>query len=358
MKKLHAKFKYREYDFLYGSGLINKTAILLTGLKVDKNVLIVSEKIIKKLHGAKLETSLKKSGYKYSWHLVKGGDNKTLAEISKIYSACDKQKITRNSVIIAFGGGLVQDLACYSSATYKRGINFVQIPTTLLIQADVNIGGCAVDLPEGKSMIGTFYQPILVIQDTDLVKSLPESIYIDGIAEIVKYAITNNFIDQLEKDFPKLLNRTPKIIEKYNYLSNKIKTDLTQQDETDSADIRIKIDLGHTFSHAIEAEMEYKISHGKALSIGLCAASMLSAKKLNFPMKKVEQITNLLAKAGLPVSLPQGLRLESLLSHIKKDKKYRNNKSVFILIKNLGKLEISDKISEQDVKNPLKQITQ
>jgi len=350
MKKLKANFQDRSYDIFYQLGLIDKTGTLIKPLKTDKKVVIVSEANIKKLFGSKLEKSLKQSGFKFSWVLLRGGQEKTLAEIERLYHLFAKQNLSRHSVVISLGGGSVQDLACFAAATFKRGLKLVQIPTTLLISSDVSIGGCAVDLPEGKSLVGTFYQPVLVIQDVALLKGLPDIIYRDGLAEIIKYSINAGFFDQLEKDFVKLIKRDLKVVEKYVYLSNKIKKELTEQDERDCHDIRIQVDLGHTISHALEAIMNYKISHGQALGIGLRGAVLLSEMSGGLSKTKRERVEKLIVDSGLPYTLPKGVTYAELIKHIKKDKKCYGNKLVFILIKDFGLLTITHKVHENMVK--------
>jgi len=325
-------------------------------IKTDNLAVIVSDSFLKKTYGQKIERSLKAAGFKFTWFLVSSGGEKSLSEVERLYHHFVKYKSSRRSAVISLGGGLVQDLSCYASATYKRGLKLVQIPTTLLIQADTNLGGCAVDLPEGKSLVGAFYQPSLVIQDVELLQNLPEVIYQDGLAEIIKYAINADFFDQLEKDFDKLLKKNLSTVEKYVYLSNKIKLNLTERDEHDCRDIRIQIDLGHTFSHALETVTGYRLSHGQALAIGLRAAVIMSQKRGLLSVSKRERIEKLLSATNLPMSVPKTVRFASLMSHIKTDKKCYDNKLVFVLIKDFGRLIVVDNVTVNEVKNVLNQL--
>jgi 3-dehydroquinate synthase len=307
--------------------------------QINKNLLIISHPEIKKLYGSKLEKFLTHAGCTVSWTLIPAGEkHKNLEILNKLYDACASKKIDKNSCLVAFGGGVVQDMVCYLAATYKRGVPYVQIPTTLLAQADIGIGGCAIDHSAGKSLIGAFYQPKWVYSDIKLVKSLSDEEYANGIAEIInKVGCLDGKIEELEKNLAQIKERNYAVLEDYVMKSVIIKKAIIMQDETGTKGPRLFLDWGHTITYALEKALDYEISHGQALGIGMYGAALLSHQEGYLEKEKVERLKRLIQSAGLPTRLPKEIDIENLIELMKLDQKVVGGNIRFVLLRDFGK---------------------
>ena len=266
--------------------------------------------------------------------LPAGEEHKRLASVERIYHDMLDSGLTRSDLVIAIGGGVTGDVAGFAAATFLRGIPLCQIPTTLLAQVDSSVGGkTAVDLPEGKNLVGTFYQPRLVLIDPSVLRSLPDAIFADGMAEVVKYGCIKNcgILDMIR------MPRYRDNIEELIYECVKIKRDVVEVDEHDNG-LRMILNFGHTIGHAVEKIGGYTThTHGQAVAIGMVAA-MKVAQQLGAHNDLDEYLTSLLHEIGLPTELPYAK--EDIFRALLSDKKKLGDTVNFILVRSLGRAEI------------------
>ena len=263
------------YDIIIGDGLLDKAGELCKETLGGHTVAIVSDDTVDSLYGERLEASLKAAGYAPIKFVIPHGEaSKSMENLSSLLGFLAKNRITRSDFLIALGGGVVGDLTGFAAAVYLRGIKFVQIPTTLLAAVDSSVGGkTAVNIPEGKNLVGAFHQPSLVICDYTTLETLSADIFADGCAEVIKYGIIND-----KALFEKLKSPIKPQIEDIiaNCVANK--RDIVNLDERDNG-VRRLLNLGHTVGHAIEICSELKIFHGSAVAIGTCIVARASYKQ-------------------------------------------------------------------------------
>ncbi|HPM42518.1 MAG TPA: 3-dehydroquinate synthase, partial [Candidatus Omnitrophota bacterium] len=260
--------------------------------------------------------------------------------------------------IIALGGGVAGDLAGFLASVYKRGVPYVQIPTTLLAQVDSSIGGkVALDLPVAKNMVGSFYQPRMVISDTDVLKTLPRRQLANGMAEIIKYGIIKDpgLFTYLEKNYRRVLSADPRALEYVIGRSAAIKAAIVSKDEYDTTGLRAILNYGHTIGHAVEATSGYsgRYSHGEAVAVGMICAARISHILGMLNEKTLTRITALIKNCGLPTSL-KGVSLPAIVKASRHDKKFVNKKTRLVLPKAIGKVKIVEGVPEDIIVEALK----
>jgi 3-dehydroquinate synthase len=244
----------------------------------------------------------------------------------------------RTSALIALGGGVVGDMTGFIASTYMRGISYIQMPTTLLSQVDSSIGGkTAIDLPTGKNLMGSFHQPKAVFIDLSFLQTLPEREFKSGLAEIVKCGIIDDpaLFEVLESGAEKIARRDMDFLEKIIARTCQIKKGMVEMDEKDKG-LRRFLNFGHTIGHALEAESEYRLSHGESVSVGMIAAALLSERMNYLPPLERERIAAAVAGLGLPHQVPPDSSTEGILSRLKVDKKKSGERVNFVLLKRLG----------------------
>ena len=289
----------RSYDVLIGSGLLDTLGSHVAAMKKTKKVCIVSETNVWPLYGTRAAKSLTDAGLEVTEFVFPAGEQFKNAAVylDLLYFLADHQ-ITRTDLIVALGGGVVGDLAGFAAATYMRGIPFIQIPTTLLAMVDSSVGGkTAIDLPVGKNLVGAFYQPVLVLCDTDCLNTLPEDIFRDGCAEVIKYGVLYDPVlfahlaeNALDFDRKMVITRCVEL-----------KRDVVAEDEFDTG-ARMKLNLGHTIGHGAEAQSHFEISHGKGVAIGMAIVSRAGAAWGICDSCTRDAILDILGKFGLPLS--------------------------------------------------------
>ena len=276
---------------------------------------------------------------------IQGGDQtKNIEELNKIIEKVLAHKIDRQSVIIAFGGGVVGDIAGFASSILLRGINFIQVPSTLLSQVDSSVGGkTGINSKIGKNLIGSFHQPLAVLADINILRTLSEREFRAGFAEVIKYGLIKDFtfFNWLTKEHENILNHDKDKLQTIVTKSCQIKAEIIKNDEKEGAE-RALLNLGHTFAHAIESFGNYdgRIIHGEAVSIGICLAFKLS-NKLNFcPIDDTQKVINFFQKSKLPTSLHDikslSISTSGMIEKFKFDKKNKQNELTFILNKKIG----------------------
>jgi 3-dehydroquinate synthase len=282
--------------------------------------------------------------------LPDGEAHKTIASFELVMSKLLSMPASRNACIVALGGGVIGDLSGFVAACYQRGIDFVQIPTTLLSQVDSSVGGkTAVNHPLGKNMIGAFYQPQAVYIDTNTLDTLAEREFAAGMAEVIKYGIIYDaaFFTYLENNIERILAKDQEVLSHMIARCCQIKADIVALDEREQ-NIRALLNLGHTFGHAIEAEQGYgNWLHGEAVAAGMVIASELAMQRGDINLTDVERITALIKAFSLPIAGPETMSAQSYIVHMLRDKKALNNRMRFVLPTSIGSAQVVSDVTEQ-----------
>lgn len=325
----------RSYDIKIGSGLLSTLGQEAAALGKAQSVCIVSETNVYPLHGKTAEESLKNAGFRVVSYVFPAGEaSKNGENFLKLLNFLAENQLTRSDLIVALGGGVVGDLAGFAASAYRRGIRFIQVPTTLLSAVDSSVGGkTAIDLPTGKNMAGAFYQPSLVLCDTDTLNTLPEEIFRDGCAEVIKYGVIydRSFFDYLAE--ASILFDREKVIKR----CVELKRDVVMEDEFDTG-ARMKLNLGHTVGHGVEAKSEFTLSHGKSVAIGMAIVSRSAMKAGLLKNEECDRILSTLAAFGLPVSTAYSAN--DLAALALSDKKRSGGSVSLIIPREIGICEI------------------
>lgn len=306
-----------------------------------RNPMIVTDENVAKLYAEKITASIRDADMESNLLSVPAGEgHKTLETVNQIWHACLHAGMARKSTVIAFGGGVIGDIAGFAASTYMRGLNWVCVPTTLLAMVDASLGGkTGFDLPDGKNLIGSFYPPKLVLADPQTLKSLPERELKSGLAEVVKHGIISD---------PQLFSLCARGLDwvKYNLMAvvkpaMAVKITIIEDDPYERG-LRAALNLGHTVGHAVEIVSGFRLRHGEAVSIGMVAEAKL-AERLTVAGKGLsEAIRETLSKLGLPVDIPKELPREQLLRAMRMDKKKSNGMIRFALPVEIGKVDLID----------------
>ncbi len=354
MKMLQVDLGHRSYPIYIGSGLIQQSDILKPFIQGKTTVTVsnttVAPLYLEKAHQLVLEKSntdiILPDGEKY----------KNLQVLEQIYTEMLQAHCDRKTTLLALGGGVVGDMSGFAAATYQRGINFIQIPTTLLSMVDSSVGGkTGVNHPLGKNMIGAFHQPQCVIIDTETLNTLDDRQLSAGIAEVIKYGYINDieFIHWLDKNMEKLLKRDPEALAYAIYRSCQHKAKIVAADEKEAGQ-RALLNLGHTFGHAIETGMGYgKWLHGEAISAGMVMAAELSKAHGWIDAADVKSIRALLQKARLPTDPPKEIDADRFRQLMSIDKKVQDGVLHLVLMKSLGKSVIVSDFEQQALQEVL-----
>ena len=319
----------KAYDIKIGSGLLDTLGTEAAILGKAKKIAIVSETNVYPLYGKQAEKSLNDAGFSVvSFVFPAGEESKCAATYLALLNFLAENKLTRTDLIVALGGGVVGDLAGFAAATYLRGIRFIQIPTTLLAAVDSSVGGkTAIDLPAGKNLVGAFWQPSLVLCDTDTLNTLPRDVFIDGCAEVIKYGIL------YDESFFSSLEATGADFDRGSVIARcvEMKRDVVIEDEFDTG-MRMKLNLGHTIGHGVEASSDFSLSHGKSVAIGMAIVSRASQCPDN------GRIIGILEQFGLPTTTQTSA--ETLLNYALSDKKRSGGTVNLIIPRTIGNCEI------------------
>jgi len=358
MNKIRVELGERSYTIAAGSGILKDIGKSLERFDFSKKAAIISNPTVFGLYGRTLAASLTGSGFEIIEIILPDGEEyKNLSSIEKIYEELLKKRFDRRSVMIALGGGVIGDITGFAASTYMRGIDFIQVPTTLLAQVDSSVGGkTGVNHALGKNMIGTFWQPRLVWVDISTLHSLSRRNFLAGIAEIIKYGIIwdSAFFDFLEKKRETILSLNPDDISYIIERSCEIKADVVSRDERE-AGLRAILNFGHTIGHAIETATGYTaFLHGEAVAIGMHVESMIAREAGLIGSDEVSRIKHLLKTFGLPTEIPAGINIATLFGAMQLDKKTVAGDVKFILPEQIGKVRIQGNISEQVVQQAIK----
>lgn len=361
---LHVNLGDQSYDICIGQNILNTTASLIAPLLPLKKVIIVTDDNVSKLHLEALEKSLASENIEYNSIILPAGEKtKCLTELEKLTNTILATKPERKLTLLAFGGGVIGDITGFAASIILRGIPFIQIPTTLLSQVDSSVGGkTGINTSYGKNLIGSFYQPKMVIADMQLLNTLSNREYAAGYAEVVKYGLINNydFFKWLDENIERINAKDTSTLAKAVEISCQTKSDIVAQDEKE-AGVRALLNLGHTFGHALEAECHYNgtLIHGEAVAVGMLMAFQFSYRIGICSKDDVIYVEQHLKKANLPTTIydiKDSWCPDALLKHMYQDKKVANGKLVFILVKGIGKAFIAKDIAESTMYEFLKEI--
>ncbi len=346
----------RSYSIYIDKGLLINCGNRLKNIKTDKKIFIITNHIINKFYGDTLKNSLKDAGFNiYFTEIPDGEEYKTIKTAVEIYDRLLDIKMERGSALIALGGGVIGDITGFVAATYLRGVPYIQIPTTLLAQVDSSIGGkTAVNHPKGKNLIGAFYQPRGVFIDIDTLKTLPKEEILCGVAEIIKYGIIRDrdFFEYLERNIERLINLNEDVLIHSIKRSCETKADVISKDEMETG-LRAILNFGHTIGHAIESLTGYKkYRHGEAVAIGMVYAARLSLETGLCSDEDYKRVFNLIRVAGLPTAI-SGLDADSIIDSLYLDKKVKEEKVRFVLMKKIGSVEIQGDIPNELIRKVL-----
>ena len=354
-KELQVKSASADYPIYIGAGILENLSDYLAPMAHQRKI-IVSDDNVAELY---LDAVCNYANIPQQDTIVfpHGENSKSLRTCESVYQKLLEKEITRDSVLIALGGGVVGDLTGFVAATYLRGIDYVQLPTSLLAQVDSAVGGkTAVNHHIGKNMIGAFHHPKVVISDTETLKTLPQREYISAFAEIIKYGLILDeaFFTWLETNINALQEYDERTLAYAISESCRIKAQVVSADEFERSGQRALLNLGHTFGHAIESCLGYgEWLHGEAVGYGMILAVEFSLKKQLIDEQVARRMRNLIERAGLPNALPSSISLECLLRTMRIDKKNSQARQRLILLKGIGCAFIDDTWSPQDIKKTL-----
>ncbi len=333
MKSINVKTS-RPYEVIIERGSINKCGEYISKITASRKAVVITDDIVGGLYGDTVLNSLKNSGFECSMFAFHNGEqSKCLSVFGEIVDYLCKAGITRSDIIIALGGGVVGDITGFAAASYLRGVDFVQIPTTLLSQVDSSVGGkTAIDITGGKNLVGAFKQPALVLCDSDTLKSLPSETLADGMAEVIKYGMIkdSSFFELLEKHD---LDSVDEIMDEIVYTCVDIKREVVEHDEFDKGE-RMILNFGHTLGHALESWHNYTdFTHGMGVAAGMCIITDKLA-----PADVAERLRKCVESYKLPTGtdIPMG----ELLPFCSKDKKREYGEISYIICKTIGKADI------------------
>lgn len=350
MKELIVDLADRSYPIYIGSNLFSQTELINKHV-CGNSAIIVSNDVVAPLYlkqtqamisASRVETVILPDGEKY----------KNLNTLNSIYDALLSNKLDRNTTIIALGGGVIGDMAGFAAASYQRGVNLIQIPTTLLSQVDSSVGGkTAVNHALGKNMIGAFYQPSAVIADTDTLNTLPDRELSSGIAEVIKYGLIDDydFFCWLQKNISLLLDRDQGALSYAIEISCQSKARVVAADEKEQGQ-RALLNLGHTFGHAIETGMGYgEWLHGEAIATGMVMAAKMSSILGWLNDSDVKQIEQLVRDANLPISAPDTINADQFIDLMSVDKKVIDGVLRLVLLKGIGDAIVSSDYKQEQL---------
>jgi 3-dehydroquinate synthase len=339
----------RSYPIHIGAGILPRVGKWLAATIPGRRALIVTQPNIDELYGAAVRDGLAAAGFEVATHHVPQGESsKCVAEFMRIQDALFAFGADRATAVVALGGGVIGDLAGFAASAYMRGVPYVQVPTTLLSQVDSSVGGkTAINHPGAKNIIGAFYQPVMVVADTDTLRTLEHRELLTGFAEVVKYGVIwdAGLFARLERDLDAILALDPAALVPVIHRCCEIKAEVVAEDEREGG-LRAILNFGHTFGHAVEALSGYgTVLHGEAVAMGMAAAARLAERLGLCPGEVPTRLHALLGRAGLPTDYPT-LPKDGFLTTIGHDKKAVAGRPRYVLPTAIGRVEIRADVDE------------
>ena len=337
------------YEIYIGHNILDRIGLVIAKSNSAHRYIVITDSNVYALHGEKFLAVLRNMGISVDLIEFPAGENsKNVDSILTIVKKLIDLGVDRSSALIALGGGVTGDITGFIASIYMRSIPCIQIPTSLLAQVDSSIGGkTGIDLPEGKNLLGTFFQPSMVFIDLQFLNTLPDGEFNNGLSEIVKYGIIDDIelFNLLERETDVIKKRDLDLLETIVGRSCKIKKGIVEIDERDMGVRRI-LNFGHTIGHAVEAESGYKISHGNAISVGMIASARISEKLKHLSSGDRDRIEHLVRSIDLLDHIPESISTEGILSKIRTDKKKRGDTIHFVLLKKIGVPFINGSVEE------------
>lgn len=357
IETLDIQLPHKHYPIIIGQGLL-KDAARLRQFVMGQQVFVVTNETIAPLYLEQVKAAF--AGLQCDSLVLPDGEAfKDQAHLTLIYDELLRCHHHRDTTLVALGGGVIGDLTGFAAATYQRGTGFIQLPTSLLAQVDASVGGkTAINHPQGKNMIGSFYQPDAVLIDLDTLQTLPLREFRAGLAEVIKYGLLVNgaFLTRLDLALQDgLSDNKSSLLPQIIYDCCQIKANIVQQDEREAGN-RALLNLGHTIGHALEAQTQYqRWLHGEAVAIGLYCAALLSHELNGLNEASVRRVERMLKQAKLPTNIPQSIDQDELLRFIGQDKKIKNNQLRFILMRAIGDCYLDNQVTETILRTVLQQ---
>jgi len=336
------------YGIFVGEGLLDRMDLIADIRGEADRCVVVSDSNVSRLYGERLRKNLAKDGLPVDLVVIPAGEqSKSMATVLDVASRLMALNASRKSLLVALGGGVVGDLTGFTASIFKRSVPYVQIATSLVAQVDSSVGGkTGVDLPEGKNLLGTFYQPRAVVIDLKCLETLPERDMKNGLAEIIKYGMISDgaMFETLEREKDAVTARDPDLMQYLVERSCRIKADIVEKDEKEGGLRRI-LNFGHTVGHAVEAASGYTLSHGEAVAVGTVAAARISERLEHLDKDSCARIVNVLRQYGLPVNVPPDLATGKILGFLAGDKKAVGSQLHFVLVKGIGHPFVTAEVS-------------
>jgi 3-dehydroquinate synthase len=356
--KVHVALGERSYDIAIGRGQLSSLGQKISALRPGARAAIVTDETVARHHLAATQAALAAAGVESTSVTVPAGESsKSFPRLETVCEALIAARIERADLVVALGGGVVGDLAGFAAAVVRRGLDYVQVPTTLLAQVDSSVGGkTAIDSRHGKNLIGAFHQPVLVVADTALLDTLPAREFRAGYAEVAKYGLLGDaaFFAWLEANWQDMFAGGP-AREHAIAVSCRMKADIVGRDERETGE-RALLNLGHTFGHAFEAAAGFsgRLLHGEAIALGMALAFEFSARRALLPRTEAERVIRHLAAVGLPTrvsEVPGGAPdADRLMDLIAQDKKVKRGKLTFILVRGIGASFVAPAVDASEVR--------
>lgn len=354
VKTIKVDLESRSYDIVIGHNILENLPAKINQLATYSKIFVITDENVAKFHLDNFSRTLGKAGLKH--HVLTLNPGEKTKDFNNLEDLCEKILeigADRKTLLIAFGGGVIGDLCGFVASILLRGVDFIQIPTTLLAAVDSSVGGkTAINSKHGKNLIGSFYQPRLVFCDLQFLDSLPKREFLSGYAEVIKYGLIcdGKFFEFLKNNSGRILNKDAEALKYIIAKSCEIKAEVVSKDEKES-NLRAILNFGHTFGHVFEAEINYsdELHHGEAVALGMALAAKMSVKLGFLKSSQAEEIINYLKSVELPTS-PKDIRSnwdeKHLIEHLYKDKKVENKHLTFILLDDIGSCLIKKDVSE------------
>lgn len=350
MEKLFVDLGENSYEILLTDSFSSLTKAL-EDINAPKKLLVVTDSNVQKLYADEVNGLLLQNGYDSDVYVLEAGEeNKNMDSILGICKACIDHEMDRKSMIVALGGGVVGDMAGFAAAIYMRGIDFVQIPTTLLSQSDSSVGGkTGIDFMNSKNILGAFHQPKLVYINVGTLKTLPKEQFVSGMGEVIKHGIIRNadFFDYLEENSDKIKTLESETLIKMDKINCSVKADVVEQDEKENG-LRAILNFGHTIGHAVESAYNFKMTHGECVGIGMVGASYIAYKRGIIETENLNRIENILRLYDfkIRVKLPEK---EEVFAFMQKDKKKVGGKLKFVLPVKIGEVTQKTDVTKEEI---------
>ena len=361
MKIISVSLKNNSYKIVVGHHILPQLGRTLQKFVLGKEALVITNPLVRKLWGKRVEESLRRAGCPVKFFEVPDTEqSKSAPAAFKLLEQIARYDVLKKVLVVALGGGVIGDLAGFAAAVYKRGVPYIQVPTTFLAQIDSAIGGkVAVDLPIGKNLVGAFYQPKAVIADTKVLSTLSARQMKNGMAEAIKYGVIKDarLFQFIEKNYKKILGHEGKALNEMVRRCAQIKADVVALDEKETKGIRTILNFGHTVGHAVEAAGKYKLyHHGQAIALGMRAAAEISCRLGILKEEDRYRLDRLLTNIGLPKKIEK-LSVREILNYMRHDKKFLTGKNRFVLAKEIGRVKVVEGVPLKIIRNAVKTVT-